>query len=56
MLRQQKYSICQLLKLNNMHVQKKKNRSFPDITSLRNQQSHQCHTESHHFSRQGMII
>ena len=56
MLRQQKYSICQLLVLNNMHVQKKKNRSFPDITSLRNQQSHQCHTESHHFSRQGMII
>ena len=31
-----------------MHVQKRKNRSFLDITSLRNQQPY-CHTESHHF-------
>ena len=31
-----------------MHIQKKKNRRFIDITSLRNQQPY-CHTESHHF-------
>ena len=31
-----------------MHIQKKKNRGFLDITSLRNQQPY-CHTESHHF-------
>ena len=31
-----------------MHIQKKKNRRFLDITSLRNQQPY-CHTESHHF-------
>ena len=31
-----------------MHIQKKINRRFPDITSLRNQQPY-CHTESHHF-------
>ena len=31
-----------------MHIQKKKNRRFPDITSLNNQQPY-CHTKSHHF-------
>ena len=31
-----------------MHIQKKKNRIYLDITSLRNQQPY-CHTESHHF-------
>ena len=34
-----------------MHIQKKKNRRFPDITSLRNQQPY-CHTKSHHFVMQ----
>ena len=33
-----------------MHIQKKINRRFPDITSLRNQQPY-CHTESHYFVR-----
>ena len=31
-----------------MHIQKRKNRRFPDITSLRNQQPY-GHTESRHF-------
>ena len=34
-----------------MHIQKKKNRRFLDITSLHNQQPY-CHTESHHFVSQ----
>ena len=34
-----------------MHIQKKKNRRFPDITSLHNQQPY-CHTKSHHFVMQ----